>query len=174
MGYDAITKAAIEVAAGNRLVMQDLVDLRAAIETKHPGAVARAEARRKKARFEAKFIGPVPEWAKRYVAKYGRANVSSLTVRQSRTKDYTSGHCWYSGGRLVVTFSLPGSDERERQASVLHEIAHALATYDDHGDRFYAKWYELLKAEGLYRYVLTCGQFVGVSSLKGAARRARC
>lgn len=174
--YDTITAAAIDALAkpGWANYQRVLGPLEAAVEAKHPGAVARARDRKKKERFERKFIGPVPSWAKRYVAKYC-PTIESLRIRQSRIKDYSSGHCWYGSGELVVTFAIASSDygEAERQATVLHELAHGRATYDRHGDRFYDYWYEMLVAEGIYRHVLTCGRFVGTTSLKAAARRSR-
>jgi hypothetical protein len=145
------------------------------IEAKYPGAIERARVRVKKERFEKKFIGSVPEWAKRYVAKHAAGSVSSLQIRQSRTKDYSSGRCWYGSGRLVVTFSRPDSINGlvERQATVLHEIAHALAPWGGHDDRFYDQWYRLLRDEGIYRSAMATGRFVGASSLKAAAKRQR-
>jgi len=178
MKYDAITAAAINAVAANYSRLSghpSLVALQDAIEAKHPGAIDRRRATNKKVAFERKFIGPVPDWAKRYVAKHGSGYVTSLQVRQSRTKSHSSGHCWYGSGRLVVTFGRPDApdSEVERKATVLHEIAHARATYDGHGDRFYDMWCEMLRAEGLYRSMLATGRFVGESSLKAAARRAR-
>lgn len=174
--YDTITAAAINVIAANYSEVgrkPSMSALHDAIEARHPGAIERRRAARRKASFEQKFIGPVPAWAKRYVAKYAPGDVSSLQVRVSRTKTYSSGHCWYGDGRLVVTLSKPGSELVEQQATVLHEIAHARASWDGHGERFYDVWFEMLRAENLYRAMLSTGRFVGESSLKAAARRKR-
>lgn len=174
--YDTVTQAALDYLSrpgwGN---LSYVKPLEVAIEAKHPGAIERARARAKKARFEQKFIGEVPSWAKRYVAKYGAGSVRSLRIRQSRLKDHSSGHCWYGDGRLVVTFARDGGPygEVERRAVVLHEIAHALAKWDQHGPAFYAEWHRLLRSEGLYRAATSSGRFVGVSSLRAAARKAR-
>ena len=172
--YDAITAAAI-----NHLVRATLCPTKAsgaellqAIEAKHPGAIDRARARVKAERFDSKFKGTVPKWVKTLVAKYSRGNVGEVRIRQSRSKTYTSGHCWYGSGDVVVTLSKTGSDENEQRAVLLHEIAHAIALWDRHGDRFHDEWYEMLRSENLYRYTITCGRF-RTQSLKAAARRAR-
>lgn len=172
--YDTVTQAAIDyLSRPGWGTLSRAKPLEEAIEKKHPGAIERARTKTKKDAFEKKFLGPVPSWAKRYVNKYARASVGTLRIRVSRTKDYSSGHCWYGVGDIVVTLSKPGSNLVEQQVTVLHELAHALATWDGHGERFYDEWFKMLRAENLYRAGIDTGRFVGVTSLRAAARRAR-
>lgn len=141
-------------------------ELRAAIDAKYPGAVERSRARADKATFEQKFVGPVPDWAKRYVAKYA-PRLERLTIRQSRSKRYSSGHCRYYGP-IVVTFGYtpkprPGETpeaiesmreeaeraEGEKRVVVLHELAHHRAPMHGHDEKFAAELHRMVVAEHL-------------------------
>lgn len=176
--YSAITQAAIDHLARGGCIAGSVSgkELQAAVEATHPGAIARARERIDRERFDSRFVGPVPVWTKRYVRKYAESDVRSLRIRQSRHKVHSSGHCWYGSGDIVVTFGASkGPDaENERKATVLHELAHAVAPFrSKHGDLFYDEWYRLLRAENLYRWILGGRHFVGTTSLRAAARRAR-
>lgn len=140
------------------------------IEAKSPGALQRARDRYDKEREDSRFEGKVPAWAKRYVLKHAPSD-TTLKIRISRTKPYTSGHCSYWNHRLVVTFG--GTDEKEHRYVVLHEIAHTMSR-GTHTEEFYDVLYRLLKAEGLYRYAVGKGTYHwGSSGLRQAARRER-
>lgn len=147
--------------------MKPLLD---ALEAKSPGAVERARARFDKEKDEARFKGNPPEWAKRLIRKYGGSG-TSLTIRRSRTKSWSSGHCSYWDRQLVVTFG--GHDEEEQRYVILHEIAHTKAAAG-HGDDFYDELLVMVRAEGLYRRVIAPNRaHWGSKGIKAAARRAR-
>ncbi len=158
-----MARAAIDLLAARRRdpfsSAGQMTALKRIIEETYPGAIDRACARAEAEAFEAKFLGKVPAWAKRYVAKYGGANVSTLRIKQSRSphRTGTSGWCLYSTGEIQLTFAVDG-DENEQKMSVLHEIAHANKP-GGHDDRFYAEWRRLLAAEGLYREAVKSGRF---------------
>ena len=141
-----------------------------ALEAKSPGAVERAHARYEKDKDEARFKGNVPQWAKRLVRMYATRD-TSLTIRRSRTKPWSSGHCSYWDRQLVVTLGV--TEEAEQRYTVLHEIAHTKAAAG-HGDDFYDVLYAMVRAEGLYRKVIGPNRaHWGSKGIKAAARRAR-
>lgn len=150
------------------------VQLRLALEGKYPGSVEKARAKAIKEREDKRFIGPVPLWAKHFVKKHGQGRVSSLTFRQSLTKEMSGGHCALYSGRIVVTAGHGKTAEHllDLKGVVLHEIAHAtsMAGHDD--EAFWSDFHKFLTAEHLYRaYVLN--RPWRTRGLKAAARRAR-
>ncbi len=184
---DKVARAAIDWLSGKS---PDGREMRRVIEEVYPGAIARARAAQVKAEHDARFTGPVPLWAKRYVEKHASDHVT-LQVRQSRSKVTTSGRC-YGGSRLVVTFGrahrLYGNETPEAEASireqqervesdhrivVLHEIAHTRAPWDDHGPKFYAAFRKLLVAEGLLRAAEKRYGKIRAGKLRQAASRGR-
>ena len=173
---DKLHRFAIEAVAarGEMLDGPRMKALRAGLEEAFPGAIERARDRRKRAAFDSKFAGPVPEWAKRYVKKHS-PNIDRLTIRQSRTKPYSSGHC-LNGGEIVVTFGAGRETDAdtlvERQAVVLHELAHSLKPWHGHDETFYAEWRRLLVAEGILRAAIATGRFRAPRKLRRAAIRS--
>ena len=174
--YEAITQAAIDHLTKSSCRGASAEKLRALIEAKHPGALDRAKERAKQDRFDAKFTGKVPAWVKTYVRKYGQ-DVGTVRIRQSRQNVSSTGYCWYGSGDIVVTLSNLNLQSayglEEQKVAVLHEIAHTKRQWDRHGDRFHDAWYEMLRAENLYRFAITCGRFGTAAALKRAAKRAR-
>lgn len=149
---DKVARAAIDYLTGDGFSSGAL---RAALEEAYPGALSRAKAARAKAAVDAKFIGDVPAWARRYVLKHG-PRVDTLRVRWSRVQTSSSGYC--NGRDIVVTFARSGNEDEQRQ-TVLHEIAHSIKPLDGHGDKFYAEWRRLLASEGQLRKATTSGRF---------------
>ena len=177
---NAVEREAITYLAVSR--GSDARALREAIEAKFPGAITRAVTTRRKVRFEAKFTGNPPAWAKRLVAKHA-PDIARLNWRRSRTKWNTSGHCSLWGGEMTITVGRGNGhsedggktvvwthDEDEDRYVLLHEIAHH-KTHELHTDKFWDCLYGLVVEEGLYRKTMATEHRVG--SLKVAASRAR-
>jgi hypothetical protein len=169
---NAVEKAAITMLASEQSYRDR--PLRAAVEERFPGAVARAKAALRKAKFDRKFIGQdIPRWAKTYIAKHCPA-ITSVTVRHSDAdwREHTSGH--YKTWDHTITITV-GQSEDDARLALLHEIAHARRPHAQHGDDFYDEYRRLLVAEGMWAKAVNSpvkhgGQARG---LKAAARRAR-
>lgn len=142
--------------------------LREAIETRFPGALARARAEREKQAEEARFSGDPPIWAKNMLRRHCNPGVT-LEWHRSRVKHGTSGRC-FSRSRIVIT---AGSHEPDQKITLAHEIAHVLAPWGaQHSDAFYDTLLKVTKAEGLYRASVNSPHGQG-RGLRAAARRAR-
>ena len=168
--YTKIERLAIRYLAGNQASSASGTALRAALEEKYPGAIARAQEALKQERSDARFVGTVPPWMKRLVERHGR-NVTRFAVRRGGdTRWNTSGHCKWDGD-ITLTVAR-GEDERETRSIVLHEIAHANKPYAQHDARFYKEWRRMLVAEGLLRYAIDSNVGQGARSLRAAGRKA--
>jgi hypothetical protein len=152
---DRLHRLAIEAAARGRITN----DLRTGLEEAFPGAIARASERREREAFDARFAGPVPAWAKRYVAKYW-PGITQMRWRRSATTLH--GTCDRWEGTIVVT-ARNGEPEQRLRILVLHEIAHRVGR--GHDERYTAELRRLLVAEGLYRAALKSG-LTGQSKLR--------
>jgi predicted metal-dependent hydrolase len=160
MAPTRIELAAIGVVATSSKPYRARVGILAGlIETSYPGAIERAAARIERERFESKFHGPVPAWAKKLVAKH-RPDLIALRWRRSRTT--LRGTCSSWSSEITVTERI-GEPEQRMRILLLHEIAHFRGT--GHDERFAAEFRRLLVAEGLYRAALKSG-LTGQSKLR--------
>ena len=170
-----IRKTPVEAAAIKFVAHLNASDpakgLRDAIEARFPGALDKEKAVLRKVRFEAKFVGNVPDWAKRLVAKY-TPSLRTLRWHRSAAQWSASGHCKPYASEIIVTTASPAQDPDESDAKyvLLHEIAH-LRGGTHHDERFWDECYRLLVAENLYRKTIAHGR--SIRSLKAAASRAR-
>lgn len=163
---DKIGKAAIAaVVAAAKPHGKSIAELAAVLEEAYPGAIARATEARTKARFESKFVGPVPDYAKRYVAKYW-PGLTRLTWRRSGVT--LRGTCATWSGEIRVIERI-GTDEQKMRILVLHEIAHRVGI--GHDERFAAEFKRLLVGEKLYRAALQSG-LSGQSKLRRVKKAA--
>lgn len=150
---DKVAAAAIELLAANptrhgQATFAALIEI---VEERYPGAIERARARRKAKAFDSKFVGPVPDWAKRYVKKH---YPSLRLMKWRRSKVTLRGTCETWTSTITVTERTGTSEERMR-ILVLHEIAHQVGY--GHDDKYAAELRRLLVAEGLYRAALKSG-----------------
>lgn len=165
---NAVERAAIEACAARRVGGHAFENLRKEVEAAFPGAIMRANARRKKEAFEAKFVGSPPSWAKAMVATLA-PELIQLRWRRSRVKEWPSGRC-YGRGEIVVTVGFIPNKIAERYV-LLHEIAHWKSPLAGHGDRFWDTFRHLLVQQGMYRKALDLPW--PKRNLVAAARRAR-
>lgn len=159
----------VDVRPGARIRVGSKKALFDALEAKSPGVVERARTRYDRRLEAERFKGSPPGWAIRMVRKH--TSGSKLTWRRSRTKPWASGHCGYVSGAIVVTAGSGGDDKLDAKITMAHEIAHAKEPWGHH-ERFYGAFYEVLKAENLYREALKRGRGEA-QGLRAAARRAR-
>lgn len=69
-------------------------------------------------------------------SKSNRAGLNEIIIRRSKSKSYSSGHCWPGFGRIVVT---AGTDPLNAWEVLLHEVVHAaMPANESHGSLFYS------------------------------------
>lgn len=116
------------------------------------------------------------KWARKRLPLIAQENGiprPELIWRQSQTKGYTSGHCyWGWSARIVVTEGCPrfgnwcGIDTQVDARSVfLHECAHAI-THHGHDDKFYECFWRLAR-----QYKLPLREVAKREARQGPGRR---
>jgi hypothetical protein len=162
---NAAEKAAIEYLSVNQSQHGDrIIALRDAVESRFPGAIDRAVAKRAKEYQQGRFNGPVPTWAKRLFLKHAPRRADLRWRRSSTTLRGTCDGIYH----VTVTERIGESEERMR-ILLLHEIAHFVGS--GHDVAWTAEFRRLLAAEGLYRAALK-SNLTGQSKLRRVKKAA--
>ena len=126
-------------------------------------------------------MSPDEKWARRVVAEvcldYG-IREPEFVWRESRTKPYASGHCyWGWETRIVITAGCPTlpmiphykglTTSVDNRTTVCHELAHLITRRGHASNRFWEVDWELIR-----KYRLPIGQSKIREGRKGGGRRA--
>jgi len=111
-------------------------------------------------------MAPTPKWVEKITekvwAEHGRGEPPNVVWRESKTKNGASGHCLYSGRRIVVTMGVTNywdgtsiktkvtkADVLDAKITLLHELAHALTPHHNHDATFYKMMAMLCRENGV-------------------------
>lgn len=166
---DRLLRAAVDLLSRSNTVSPGATQLFDIVEELAPGRVGRARRRRLNARLArveaARWVGPVPAWAKRMMERH----VCDATMRWSPVvRDSTSGRYMTGLHQIVIN---AGTDEVDQRRVVLHEIAHALTPRHGHDATFWDEAYRLAVHEGMVESMKA--RMPGTRSFTAAQRRAR-
>jgi hypothetical protein len=72
----------------------------------------------------------------RAASMFRYAMVPDITFRRSQSKAHTSGHAYYAGGPIAITFA-KGVTRADAEVTMLHELAHTIMPVEEsHGYRW--------------------------------------